>query len=332
MNLEDRVGGQDETAAALFAAARAYRPPARARRRAWRALGLPVGLSLLAPGLAQAAVAAFASAKGWIVVAGVVAVAAGAVEVAHVVGARREAGAGRAIASPAASRAVRADQPPSPIAAGGPGKEAVDRVVVASVGQGGHRADAPGEEPGPQAAMDKGRGGGRGRGPASAVGTGMRAATSARTVTPTPRPAPTATDTAPETMTATATPAGTATAPAVTAPAAMGSRASAEMGSGVSSLRAELAMVGEARARLRAGDARATLALLADYPRRFPAGALAEEVDLLAMRALVAAGAPARARRRGGEFLARHPGSPLAGAVRALLDSPIPSGQEGDER
>ena len=60
--------------------------------------------------------------------------------------------------------------------------------------------------------------------------------------------------------------------------------------------------------------------------------ALVEEVELLRMRALIAAGDGARARALGEAFLARRAESPLAGAVRALLGFPNPRGQEGDRR
>ena len=100
----------------------------------------------------------------------------------------------------------------------------------------------------------------------------------------------------------------------------------------VSALRAELRLIGEARGDLRAGDARGALLALDEHARRFPAGAMVEEVALLRMRALVAAGDGRRARDLGGEFLARRPSSPLAGAVRALFRFPNPRGQEGDRR
>ncbi|HEY8925682.1 MAG TPA: hypothetical protein VIU64_14945, partial [Polyangia bacterium] len=67
---DDRVGNRDVEAARLFAAARAFRPSSRARRRTLRALGLPVGLSLVGSSLAHAAHVLTASLKGWGMVAG----------------------------------------------------------------------------------------------------------------------------------------------------------------------------------------------------------------------------------------------------------------------
>jgi len=87
----------------------------------------------------------------------------------------------------------------------------------------------------------------------------------------------------------------------------------------LSALQAELKVIGEARRALRAGDGGAALLALDQHARQFPSGALVEEVELLRMRALIAAGDGARARALGQAFLARRAQSPLAGAVRALF-------------
>jgi hypothetical protein len=264
MNLEDRVGAQDEAAAALFAAARAYRAPVRARRRALRALGLPVGFSLLASSSAQAA-GALLSTKGWIAL---VLATAGAI------------GGAIGLATPPRTPAPRSahEQAPTPRA----------RAKA---------RPAPAQTPAPAQA-------------ARPTPTLALAQTSTPIRTPPPR----------------------ATRARVTLD---GPPAAPRGGPDLSSLRAELALIADARTRLRAGDAGGALGVLDGYASRFPEGAMTEEVDLLTLRALVAAGDRSRARRLGEAFLARHPASPLAGAVRARLDSLSASGpeqQEGDQQ
>ena len=292
MNFEDRVGPQDEAAAALFAAARAYRPPARARRRALRALGLPVGIALLASSAAQGAVALL-SVKGVVVLAVVAVAGAGAVGGAVHLGARAHRSPAKA---PPELAPVRAPAPAT-------------TVVLAL-------AEVP-------AGSDI-------RAPATTTTT---TTTTTATTTTTTRSMITAAATVGFTSTARAR----ATAPAVAARAAVATQERAPLPpplveERVSVLRAELKLIGEARENLRVGDARGALLALAEHARRFPAGAMVEEVDLLRMRALVAAGDGERARGLGREFLARRPHSPLAGAVRALFGLPNPRGQEGDRR
>jgi len=101
-----RLGSEDPQAAALFAAARAYRPPARARRRILRALGIPVGLSLLSSALAHAA-QALAPFKGWIV-AGTIAAASAGGGVAYL---SERAAAPRTLATADGARAARSKRP-----------------------------------------------------------------------------------------------------------------------------------------------------------------------------------------------------------------------------
>ncbi|HET6150377.1 MAG TPA: hypothetical protein VFH68_22750 [Polyangia bacterium] len=278
MNFEDRVGPQDETAGALFAAARSYRPPARARRRALRALGLPVGIALLASSAAQGAVALL-SGKGVVVLA-VVAVA-GAAAVGGAVHVR--AVAPRSLAKPSRALAVAKAAPPAPVAT---------VVWVPAETMAGSAAS-------PTAATTRSMTRSTAA-PASISGAGARA----RGVAGTPVVAM------------------QGAAPLEPSPVA----------ESVSSLRAELRLIGEARGNLRAGDARGALLALDEHARRFPAGAMVEEVELLRMRALVAAGDGESARGLGGDFLARRPHSPLAGAVRALFGFPNPRGLEGDRR
>jgi len=77
--------------------------------------------------------------------------------------------------------------------------------------------------------------------------------------------------------------------------------------------------VADARARLRAGDARGALATLEGLRRDFPGGVLAQERDALMIEALLALGERERARQLATRFVARYPGSPhTAAAERAL--------------
>jgi hypothetical protein len=74
MTAPRRLGSEDPVAAALFESARGYRPPARARRRTLRALGLPVWLTLVSGAVAQAA---SSSLKVWLAVGALTAASAG---------------------------------------------------------------------------------------------------------------------------------------------------------------------------------------------------------------------------------------------------------------
>ncbi|HXI58135.1 MAG TPA: hypothetical protein VNO55_18845 [Polyangia bacterium] len=77
------------------------------------------------------------------------------------------------------------------------------------------------------------------------------------------------------------------------------------------SLRAETALLAGANAALRAGDVARGLALLDDYDRRFPGGALREETAAtrIIARCQTGDGAAATAARR---FMEQHPSSPLS--------------------
>jgi hypothetical protein len=86
-----------------------------------------------------------------------------------------------------------------------------------------------------------------------------------------------------------------------------------------STLAEELALVRQAKAEIARGDARAALATTDRYDRAFPKGALAEEAEVVRVDALVTAREYGRAAERGWFFLERHPGSPYAERVRALV-------------
>jgi len=81
----------------------------------------------------------------------------------------------------------------------------------------------------------------------------------------------------------------------------------------------ESAAVLAVRKTLLAGDAVAALRMLDRTRAAFPNGALAEEREALAVRALVASGQNDLARKRGEAFLRVFPKSPHASEVRAVL-------------
>ncbi|WP_437938857.1 hypothetical protein [Sorangium sp. So ce341] len=72
-----------------------------------------------------------------------------------------------------------------------------------------------------------------------------------------------------------------------------------------------------------AADAGSALALTVEHARRFPAGALGQERELIAIRALVALGRAAEARARAARLLERFPGSAYRGRLESLgLEGP----------
>jgi hypothetical protein len=77
--------------------------------------------------------------------------------------------------------------------------------------------------------------------------------------------------------------------------------------------------VASARALLRAGDARRTLAELDALAVDFPLGVLVQERDAIRIEALLALGERERARELATRFLARHPQSPHAAAVERAV-------------
>jgi len=106
------------------------------------------------------------------------------------------------------------------------------------------------------------------------------------------------------------------------APARLAPPASAM--SGPSALAAELALVDGARAALRAGRAQQALRLLDRRDAEHPRGAFAIESTVLRIEALSRVGERSRAIALGGQFLDRHPNSPLAQRVRASIEGDSP--------
>jgi hypothetical protein len=86
-----------------------------------------------------------------------------------------------------------------------------------------------------------------------------------------------------------------------------------------SRLREESAAVLSVRKTLLGGDALEALRMLDRARIAFPNGALVEEREALAVRALVASGQKELARKRGEAFLHAFPRSPHASEVRAVL-------------
>jgi hypothetical protein len=87
-----------------------------------------------------------------------------------------------------------------------------------------------------------------------------------------------------------------------------------------SRLREESAAVVAVRKTLLSGDAAEALRMLDRLRTDFPNGALVQEREALAVRALVESGQKEAARKRGEAFLRAFPRSPHAAEVRALLD------------
>jgi hypothetical protein len=140
---------------------------------------------------------------------------------------------------------------------------------------------------------------------------------------PPPRPSPRPNIALPAAPVTTAAPVASSSAPVDlprgSAPPAVVSPA-ATAATGVvtaSSLDAEIALVRDARAALRGGDAARSLALLDEHDRRFPGGALAEDCAAERIYALCALGNVDGARSAAARFLADHPYSPHAASVRA---------------
>jgi hypothetical protein len=88
-----------------------------------------------------------------------------------------------------------------------------------------------------------------------------------------------------------------------------------------SALAEEQALLDPARAALAHGDGAGALSLLEQHTRRFPDGALAQEREAMAIRALVLTGDGERAQRRADAFRAHYPGSLLWPMIDATLRS-----------
>ncbi|WP_437307145.1 hypothetical protein [Sorangium sp. So ce388] len=73
-----------------------------------------------------------------------------------------------------------------------------------------------------------------------------------------------------------------------------------------------------------AADAGSALALTVEHARRFPTGALGQEREIIAIRALLALGRAAEARARAASLLERFPGSAYRGRLESLgLEEPF---------
>lgn len=315
MNLDRRLGNQDADAATLFAAARSFRPSARGRRRALRALGLPIGLSLFGSGLAHAASLLASSIKGWGLVAGVVATVGAAGGVTYVVTAApsvppssvSDRGLAKKVPSsgfPAPPRAFEVPEvsrvpevapqvPAGPAVQADPAPARADFTgavepplpstpLPVSARRLATRAQAP--------ALPSPPLGGNGDRSSPVPLLAERGEPPMLPTSPAPFPAPLPLP-----------------VPAVASPS--------------SSLNGELALVTDAQARLRAGDARGALVALELHGRLYPNAVLAEEAELLRLRAFIARGDRHRARQAGEGFLRRHPASPLEARIRSLMNT-----------
>ncbi|KYG07638.1 hypothetical protein BE21_28350 [Sorangium cellulosum] len=87
-------------------------------------------------------------------------------------------------------------------------------------------------------------------------------------------------------------------------------------------LRAESALLTEARAKLRSGDAAAAAATLERLRAQFPNGVLRQEREVLAIDVLASRGNMQEAKRRAQAFVKQYPGSPHSAKLKRLLDPP----------
>ncbi|WP_437725332.1 tetratricopeptide repeat protein [Sorangium sp. So ce861] len=87
-------------------------------------------------------------------------------------------------------------------------------------------------------------------------------------------------------------------------------------------LRAESALLTEARAKLRSGDAAAAAATLERLRAQFPNGVLRQEREVLAIDVLASRGNSKEAKRRAQAFVKQYPGSPHSAKLKRLLDQP----------
>jgi len=316
MNFDRRLGNQDVDAAALFAAARSFRPSARGRRRTLRALGLPVGLSLFGSGLAHAAYVLSSSLKGWGIVAGVVATVGAAGGVTYVATTAPSAPAAtvskqrpRRSLPATATAMVKVHQPHD--FGSGPDTSATDTapsVAAPSVAAVDHPPPRPVRAAVPRPA------------PVAVRHLAMPAEPRALPSNPLAEEGgeggpPPAVPTMPERA---ERPVEPMAPPPFRAPPPAPVRATMSSSSS-SLLNGELALVAQAQARLRVDDALGAFAALDHHVRLYPNGALAEEVQLLRVRAFIAKGDARAARTTGEAFLQRHPGSPLVARFRSLI-------------
>jgi hypothetical protein len=102
--------------------------------------------------------------------------------------------------------------------------------------------------------------------------------------------------------------------------AAQGPAKVAERPAPESAISEENRLLREARTASRSGDAAGALSKLRVLDRRFPAGALLQERELLRVQALRAQGSQAEAEQRARRFLKLYPSSPYASHMKALLN------------
>jgi hypothetical protein len=86
-----------------------------------------------------------------------------------------------------------------------------------------------------------------------------------------------------------------------------------------SDLRAQVTLLDAARAAAARGGYDAALRLVEQFHRKFPAGELSPDAEVVAIEVLAAEGARAAFEERAARFLERHPDDPHAGRVAALM-------------
>jgi len=87
-------------------------------------------------------------------------------------------------------------------------------------------------------------------------------------------------------------------------------------------LSAESALLTQARAQLRNGDANAAEQLLRTLHKKFPKGMLRQEREVLAIEVLAARGNAGAAQRRARAFVLAHPESPHSAQLNRFADAP----------
>lgn len=150
----------------------------------------------------------------------------------------------------------------------------------------------------------------------------LREVTSAQSDSP--AAAPTGTSVSPATVDVppAATVVGSAAARPAGAPARKAGAAPASRRSSVDvALREEVANLTAAANAFDSGDTQLALSLVASHERTFPGGKMAEQRELLRVRALMAEGRRNEARDCARDFLRAHPNSPVRANIEALVGS-----------
>jgi hypothetical protein len=143
--------------------------------------------------------------------------------------------------------------------------------------------------------------------------------------TPTPAPEPVPEPARVEVAPPSGTPVpGTKTVPAPRVPRARAPEAPAAVPAGEAAMDEELTLLESAYEALRKGDAAGALAEAERHATRFPAGALAQEREVLAIDALVRLGRRAEAESRAAAFRVRYPTSTHGVRIQGLLSAPGP--------